>query len=333
MYGGAVARKLVERGDQVRAFQRRPAGVEGVEEVLGSVTDADAVRAAVQGAEAVIHMAAKVTVSGAYSGFAEVNVDGVRNVLDAVAGAGVGRLVHISSPSVAHAGHSLVGAGAGPADPDRARGHYSRSKATGELMALAADGPDLAVTVLRPHLMWGPGDTQLIGRIIDRARSGRLALVGPGTALIDTTYVDNAVDATLAALDRCEQAHGQALVISNGEPRTVAELFERACQAAGVAPTNRHVPFPLAWGGGAIVEAAWSVLQRTDDPPITRFLAEQLATAHWFDQRNTREVLAWEPVVGLEEGFQRLADWYAQGARDQLASAAAGGAGDRVAAG
>ncbi len=311
MYGGAVARKLVSRGDQVRAFQRRPAGLEGVEEVLGSVTDAEAVRKAAEGADAVIHMAAKVTFSGPYSEFAEVNIEGVRNVLDAVAAAGVPRLVHVSSPSVAHQGDSLVGAGAGPADPDRARGHYSRSKAAGELMALAADGPDLSVVVLRPHLMWGPGDTQLIGRIVDRARSGRLALVGPATALIDTTYVDNAVDATVAALDRCELAHGEALVISNGEPRPVAELFARACAAAGVPPARMHVPFRLAWGGGAVVEAAWSLLGRDGDPPITRFLAEQLATAHWFDQRRTRTLLDWQPQVSLDEGFERLTASYA----------------------
>lgn len=311
MYGGAVARKLVSRGDQVRAFQRRPAGLEGVEEVLGSVTDAEAVRMAAAGADAVIHMAAKVTVSGPWSEFEKVNVEGVRNVLDAVAAAGVPRLVHVSSPSVAHHGDSLVGAGAGPADPDRARGHYSRSKAAGELMALAADGPELSVVVLRPHLMWGPGDTQLIGRIVDRARSGRLALVGPATALIDTTYVDNAVDATLAALDRCELAHGEALVISNGEPRPVAELFARACVAAGVPPARMHVPFRVAWGGGAVVEAAWSLLGRGGDPPITRFLAEQLATAHWFDQRRTRTLLDWQPQVSLDEGFERLTASYA----------------------
>jgi nucleoside-diphosphate-sugar epimerase len=333
MYGGAVARSLVARGDQVRAFQRRPAGLEGVEEVLGSVTDADAVRAAAEGAEAVIHMAAKVTVSGPWSAFAEVNIKGVQNVLAAVQAAGVPRLVHVSSPSVAHHGDSRVGAGAGPADPDRARGHYSRSKATGELMALDADGPDLAVVVLRPHLMWGPGDTQLIGRIVQRAKEGRLAIVGPGTALIDTTYVDNAVDATVAALDRCELAHGEALVISNGQPRPVAELFEQACLAAGVPPARMHVPFRLAWGGGAVVEAAWSALKRDGDPPITRFLAEQLATAHWFDQRRTRELLAWEPSVGLEEGFDRLAQWYADGGDGHRKAPDGAPAGDPVAAG
>ena len=204
-----------------------------------------------------------------------------------------------------------MGSGAGPPDPRGARGHYARSKAAGELLALAADGPGLAVVAIRPHLVWGPGDTQLIGRIIARARSGRLALVGSGTALIDTTYVDNAAAAIVAALDRAEHARGEALVITNGQPRPVAELMERVCLAAGVPPPRRRVPFGVAWAAGAVAEVAWPVLRRADDPPVTRFLAEHLATAHWFDQRHGRRLLDWAPAVDLDEGFARLAQWHA----------------------
>ena len=124
-------------------------------------------------------------------------------VIDACRAAGVARLVNVSSPSVAHAGGSLVGAGAGPADPDRAPRHYARSKAVAEQLALAADGADLAVLAIRPHLVWGPGDTQLVAPDRrPRARAGRLPLIGTGAALIDTTYVDNAVDALVAARRR-----------------------------------------------------------------------------------------------------------------------------------
>jgi nucleoside-diphosphate-sugar epimerase len=221
----------------------------------------------------------------------------------------VGRLVHVSSPSVAHGGAALVGVGAGPADPERARGHYSRSKAFAEREALAADSPALAVLVVRPHLVWGPGDTQLVGRIVERARAGRLPVIGSGAALIDTTYVDNAADALVAAVDA--PVHGEALVVSNGEPRPVAEVIARLCRAAGVPGPRRRVPFPVAWAAGAAVEAVWTATQRRDTPPLTRFLAEQLATAHWFDQRRTHRALGWSPRVSLDEGFARLAAAYA----------------------
>jgi nucleoside-diphosphate-sugar epimerase len=161
--------------------------------------------------------------------------------------------------------------------------------------------------VVRPHLVWGPGDTQLVQRIVERARAGRLPVIGSGAALIDTTYVDNAADALVAAVDACGPVHGEALVVSNGEPRPVAEVIARLCRAAGVPGPRRRVPFPLAWAAGAAVEGVWTATQRRDTPPLTRFLAEQLATAHWFDQRRTREALRWSPRVSLEEGFARLA--------------------------
>ncbi|GLY15631.1 nucleoside-diphosphate sugar epimerase [Kineosporia sp. NBRC 101677] len=311
LLGGGVARKLADRGDEVTVFQRRPSSLAGVREVTGDITDATSVLKAVEGMDAVVHLAAKVNVTGPWAEYAAVNIDGVQNLLDAIEHAGTPRLVHVSSPSVAHHGHALVGAGAGPADPERARGNYSRSKAAGEQLALAANGPDLAVVAIRPHLVWGPGDTQLVGRIVQRAQAGRLPLIGSGAALIDTTYIDNAVDATVAALDRINHARGQALVVTNGEPRPVADLFARLCTAAGAEPPSLHIPFGVAWLAGAAVEGVWAAGKRRDDPPLTRFLAEQLATAHWFDQKHTRSVLDWTPAVGLEEGFERLGQYYA----------------------
>ena len=307
MLGRATATALAGRGDEVTVLQRRPAGLP-VREVLGDVADPAVVAAAVAGQDAVLHLAAKVDVTGRWAEYVRANVQGTRTVVDACRRAGVGRLVHVSSPSVAHGGAALVGVGAGPADARRARGHYSRSKAVAEREALAADSPSLAVLVVRPHLVWGPGDTQLVERIVERARAGRLPVIGSGAALIDTTYVDNAVDALVAAVDA--PAHGEALVVSNGEPRPVAEVITRLCRAAGVGAPRRRVPVGVAWAAGAAVEAVWAATQRRDTPPLTRFLTGQLSTAHWFDQRRTRAVLRWSPRVPLAEGFARLAATY-----------------------
>jgi 2-alkyl-3-oxoalkanoate reductase len=306
MLGRATATALAARGDEVTVLQRRPAGLP-VREVLGDVADPAAVTRAVAGQDAVLHLAAKVDVVGPWQEYAQANVVGTRTVVGACRAAGVPRLVFVSSPSVAHAGAALVGVGAGAADPAAARGSYARSKAMAERLALAADSPDLAVLAVRPHLVWGPGDTQLVARIVERARSGRLPVIGSGAALIDTTYVDNAADALAAAADACGRVHGEALVVSNGEPRPVAEVLARLCAAAGVPAPRRRVPFPLAWAAGAAVEGVWAVTKRRSTPPLTRFLAEQLATAHWFDQRRTREALGWTPRVSLAEGFARLA--------------------------
>lgn len=308
MLGRETARALLARGDEVTVLQRRPAGI-GCPEVLGDVADEAVVRRAVSGQEAVLHLAAKVDVVGTWAEFRRANVVGTETVVDACRAGGVRRLVHVSSPAVAHAGRPLVGVGAEVADPAAVRGHYARSKALAERRALAADAPDLEVLAIRPHLVWGPGDTQLVEPIVTRARQGRLPVVGSGAALIDTTYVDNAVAALLAAIGSA--AHGEALVVSNGEPRPVLEVLDRLCRAAGAPGPRRRVAVPVARTAARAIEWAWTLTGRRDTPPLTPFLVEQLSTAHWFDQRRTRQQLGWAPHVGLDEGFDRLAGWFA----------------------
>jgi len=312
LLGRATVERLTERGHAVTVFQRGASGLP-VAERRGDVRAPADVDLAVEGQEAVIHLAAKVAVTGDWTDFEQINIKGTANVIDGARRAGIERIVHVSSPSVVHAGSPLVGAGAGRADPTSTRGHYATSKAEAELLALEASSPELAIVAIRPHLVWGPGDEQLVGRIVDRARSGRLALIGTGLALIDSTYIDNAADALVAALDAAPRLAGRALVVSNGEPRTVRELVGRIVESAGMKPPRRSVPSRLAFGGGLLVERIWDRGSRDGDPPMTSFLAEQLSTAHWFDQRDTRAALHWTPSVSIEAGFDRLAAWYDQG--------------------
>jgi nucleoside-diphosphate-sugar epimerase len=310
--GRAVAAELIAAGHDVRTLQRRPSGVAEATDVLGSLTDADAVARAVDGAEGVVHLAAKVSLAGRPEEFRAVNVEGTRALLAASERAGVSRFVQVSSPSVAHAGSALAGVGAEPADPERARGEYARTKAESELIALGRDSEAFRVVAVRPHIVWGPGDTQLIARVVDRARRGRLPLLNGGTALIDTTYVDNAASGIAAALERADIAHGRAFVITNGEPRPVGDLLAGICLAAGVKPPRWSIPAGVARGAGSAIERLWALAPGEDEPPMTRFLAEQLSTAHWFDQRETRRALDWTPSVSIDEGLRRLAAAYAR---------------------
>jgi nucleoside-diphosphate-sugar epimerase len=309
MLGAATAHTIAERGHEVTVLQRSQTSLP-FRQMQADIRDGEAVRRACGGMNAIVHLAARVSIVGTWSDFAGVNVDGTQNLLTAASECGVERFVHVSTPSVAHTGTAIVGADAEPADPDHARGHYARSKAIAENLVLN-DVTDLQRVAIRPHLVWGPGDTQLIGRIVDRARKGRLVLLGDGAALIDTTYVVNAATAIAQALERVPlpEVNGQAFVVSNGEPRTVAELFTRIAVACGVNPPSRRVPVGVAKVGGRLVEGVWALGRRSDDPPMTHFLAEQLSTAHWFDQRRTRQALAWMPEVDLETGFAELSAW------------------------
>ena len=310
LLGREVARLLVRQGHAVATFQRRPSGVGGATDFRGSITEDAALREAVEGSEGIIHLAAKVSFTGRAVEFDEVNVEGTRRLLHSARAAGVRDMVFVSSPSVANSGTAIVGLGAEAADPQHAHGNYSRTKAEAELLVLAADAPDFRVAAVRPHIVWGPGDTQLVERVLARASRNRLPLLDAGAALIDTTYMDNAASAIVAALHRMEHVHGRALVVSNGEPRPVGELLAGICAAGGVPVPSWTVPGGVARAAGAVVEKLWTWARRKEEPPMTRFLAEQLSTAHWFDQRETRELLDWTPTVSLDDGLARLAEHY-----------------------
>lgn len=313
LLGGAVAQLLRDQGHHVRTFQRG-ASERSTDEVLGSLTDIQAVAKAVESMDSVIHLAAKVSFTGHWNDFVATNILGTTNLLESAKAAGIRDFVFVSSPSVAHFGDSLSGADAGEADPIRARGNYARSKAAAESNALGMDSADFRVTAIRPHVVWGPGDTQLVERVIQRAKAGRLPLLDQGAALIDTTYIDNAAAAIVRGLERMEYAHGKALVVTNGEPRPVGELIAGICQAGGAPIPKLNVPGVLARSAGSVIEKIWMAAGSRnlvhDEPPMTRFLAEQLSTAHWFDQRETQKVLDWKPAVSIEQGLTKLAEHY-----------------------
>jgi nucleoside-diphosphate-sugar epimerase len=321
LIGAGVAASLVARGDDVVVQQRnRSARLDAheVRQELGDIRDPDVLSAAADGCDAIVHLAAKVGVVGDWEEYRSINVDGTRNVLAAARQHGIPRLVHVSSPSVAHGGEPIIGGAADVPVLGRSRAWYPESKALAEIVALECADDGLGVVAIRPHLVWGPGDTQLVGRIVDRAASGRLALVGGGRALVDTTYIDNAVSALVAALDAVQpgaQCSGRAYVVSNGEPRMIRELVEGICRAAGVAFEPKTVSLRVGRSVGAVVERVWPLLGRGGEPPLTQFLAEQLGTAHWFDPRPVEHDLGWTPSVSIDDGLARLAAWYASDRR------------------
>lgn len=317
LLGSAIVARLLAVGDEVRTLQRRPSGLArpyDVVETLGDLGDPSAVAQAMRGCDAIVHSAARVGLTGSWAQFAAVNVMGTRTVIGQARRNGIPRLVYVSSPSVAHSGQPLIGASAEPADPEHTRSPYAQSKAVAEQTVLAENDEALRTVAIRPHLVWGPGDMQLIAPIVERARAGRLLVIDAGHALIDTTYVDNAAAAIVAAVRAVDEpeVNGRAWVVSNGEPRTVAEIFTRIALAAGLRPRLRDVSLGTALLGARAAQRWWALSRRQDDPPLTTFLVEQLTTAHWFDQTQTRAALDWSPEVSLAEGFQRLAVWFAE---------------------
>lgn len=313
--GGAVVRLLLGRGDRVRSFNRSTsAELErlGVEQVAGDLADAGAVRRAVAGCDAAIHTAAKAGIWGPKESYWLPNVVGTQHLIDACRAEGVGRLVFTSSPSVVFDGRDQEGIDESTPYPERFLAHYPASKAEAERRVLAANGPGLLTVALRPHLIWGPGDHQLIPRLLERARSGKLIRVGTQANRVDHIYIDDAARAHLLALDAltgpgCPPA-GRAYFLSQGEPVPLWDWIGRILDAAGLPPIRRTISPATAYAAGALMEAAWRAFRLDGEPPFTRFLARQFTTAHWFEIGAARRDLGYLPELTTEEGLRRLGD-------------------------
>jgi nucleoside-diphosphate-sugar epimerase len=311
--GGAVVRKLLARGDTVRSFTRTAypwLSELGVEQAHGDLTDADAVAAAVSGCEVVYHVAAKAGVWGRRADFVGTNVTGTQNVLAGCKRHGVRRLVYTSTPSVVHGGGSIEGGDESLPYPDQFEADYPATKAEAEKAVLAANGPDLATVALRPHLVWGPSDPHLIPRVLARAKAGKLRRIGDRPVTVDVTYVDNAADAHLLAADRLAPGSavaGKAYFISNGEPVELWAFLNRVLADAGLPPVTRVMSVWKAKLAGRILERIYRTLRLRAEPPMTRFVASQLSTSHWYDITAARRDLGYVPTVSIEEGLKRLA--------------------------
>lgn len=316
--GGVIVRQLLERGDSVRSFARGAyPELEklGAQVVRGDLTQKDDLLAAVEGCDVVFHVAAKAGVWGSRRSFEDTNVEGTRNVIEACLQSGVSRLVYTSTPSVVSAGGNVEGVDESAPYPKRFEAEYPRTKAIAEKLVLDANGPNLSTVALRPHLIWGPGDTQFIPRLIARAKAGRLRLVGDGRSLVDVIYVDNAAEAHLLAADKLAPdsvVAGKAYFLSQGEPIAVADMINGLLKAAGLDPVTRSISPTTAEALGGLLEFVYAGLRIEREPPMTRFLARQLSTAHWFDISAAKRDLGYRPRVSTSEGLERLAKALAQ---------------------
>jgi nucleoside-diphosphate-sugar epimerase len=307
--GGAVVRELLARGHQVRSLSR--SRYPGLEELGVACFQADlageseALHAALDGVECVIHCAAKAGISGSRASYMRANFDGTRHLLGAAQSAGVTRFVHTSSPSVCFDGKDHVNAGPELPHARRFLAPYPESKSLAEKAVLAAhDGKHFSTCALRPHLIFGPGDPHLLPKLLDRARRGRLVQVGAGTNEVSMTYVENgALAHVLAAEQLTPKAPiaGRAYFLCQTEAVPLWPWIGELLKALDLPPVQRKIPLRLAYHMGALLEKVCPLLGLRGDPPMSRFVAQQLATSHSYDMGPLQSDLGYEERVSMRE--------------------------------
>lgn len=304
--------RLLARGYQVRSLGRSPQAAleqKGVEVICGELANSTEVREACLGMDAVFHVAAKAGVWGTWDNFYQPNVIGTRNVLEACKAEGIARLVYTSTPSVVFNGQPIRGGGQEMPYGRNWLCHYAHTKAIAEREVLAANCDTLKVVALRPHLIFGPGDPHLLPRVIESVKAGRLKIVGEGRNRVDVSYVEDVAAAHLNALDALESddtrtCAGQAYFISQGEPVELWPWLNQVLEGLGHPPLTKRMPLGLAYAAGALAECAWKVFAKSGEPPITRFVAVELAKDHYFDMEAAHRDLAYKAAFDMKTALK-----------------------------
>lgn len=312
--GGRVVRRLLENGHEVHVIGRTTPK----EETSSVFHQVDLARETIpevicQGVEAVFHIAAKAGVWGSASSYHAANVSATRQILEACRTHSINILIHTSSPSVVFSGESFRGANESLPYGSNWLCHYARTKAEAEREVLAANGKSgLKTLALRPHLVWGPGDPHLLPKAIVRHMAGKLRIVGSGENRMDLTHVDNVAHAHILALDALASGRhsgGQAYFISQDDPVALWKWLNNLFPLLDLPPLSKKISFRSAYSLGFILELTWKVLRLTGEPPMTRFVAVQLAKDHWFSIDAARRDLGYEPIVSMEDGLRDTVDW------------------------
>jgi len=313
--GLTVVRMLLERNVEPVIICRHPspeADQLGVTTRLGDIRDRALLEQAFAGCDTVFHTAAKAGLWGEWQDFFSINVTGTEQVIAACRACGVKNLVYTSTPSVVF--HPMGVSGVSESTPYSRTFlcHYAHTKALAEQLVLAANCDELRTTALRPHLVWGPGDRHLLPRLIEQGRNGTIRRVGDGHNLVDLTYIDNAAHAHLLAADNLAgpaSAAGRAYFISQGEPVRLWPWINTLFQRLGIPVVRDKISFRQAYLAGMFFEYSFRLLHIKKEPPMTRFLAAQLAKPHWFTLDRARCELGYAPLLSSAEGLHRTVAW------------------------
>jgi dihydroflavonol-4-reductase len=306
--GGRLLEALAARGDAVSALARRSStrpAAPSVRWVEGDLSDRRTLQGLVQGAEAVLHVAAVYRTAGhpdAY--YRDVNVGGTERLLEEAARAGVRRFVHTSTVGV----HGDVRRPPADEDAPFAPGDvYQATKAEAEVLARdRGRALGVEVAVVRPGAIYGPGETRLL-KVFRAIARGRYAIVGSGRPFYHLVYIDDLVAGFLLALDRPEAA-GQAFIVAGPRYVSQAELAATIARHTGGRVLPVHIPAAPVQFAGDLCEALCVPFGL--EPPLHRRRVDFWTKSRAFSIEKARRLLGYAPKVDVEDGVAKTAAWY-----------------------
>ncbi len=318
--GGFLGRHIVEqllaRGDEATIFARSnyPEMEKiGAKLFRGDVQDRETVSHACQGMDAVFHVAARANLWGPWEAFYQTNVVGTQNIIDACREYGVRKLIYTSTPSVIANGQPRSGVDESYPYPDHFDNYYPQTKAMAEQMVVEANGPDLSTVSLRPRVIFGPRDTQLIDRVVARAKAGRLIQIGDGPNKFDVTYIDDATRAHLLAVDALEPGSpvaGSIYFISQGEPVNMWEFVNTIITQLGYPPVKRRIPVPVALTIARIIQWTYRTFHLKGEPQLVPFLVNEMTLDFYADISKAKRDFGYEPQISVDEAVQRTVEYF-----------------------
>jgi nucleoside-diphosphate-sugar epimerase len=309
--GGRLIERLTADGWRVRALARSDASAgvvadRGAEAVRGDLADVAAMAEGARGSDVAFHCAAHLGEWGTREEFERDNVQGTANVLEACRRAGVGRVVHVGTEAALLAGEPLIDADeTWPLRPD-SPALYSSTKARAEQLVRDAARDGLETVVVRPRLVWGPGDTTIRPELIEAVRTKKFAWIGGGRHRTSTTHVDNVVEGLVLAAERGRS--GEAYFVTDGEPVVFRDFVTRLLATAGVTPPDRTMPGALARAAAAGGEALYGRTPLKGRPPVTRLAVWLMSQEATIDITKARRELGYSPVRTIDEGMAQLTE-------------------------
>lgn len=308
--GTYICKELLKKNYDVFSFSRNQyVHLEnlGVNTIKGDITHFEDIKSALQDIEGVFHVAALAGVWGDKSKFYQINTLGTQNIVNAAKELGIKTFVYTSTPSVVFGQDDIENGDESLDYPDHYLTSYAYTKSIAEKYVLDQCDDYFHAVAIRPHLIWGPGDPHLIPRLLEKSRAGKLKQVGEGNNLVDIIYVENAAVAHVQAFEKLlthTDISGNAYFIGQERPVNLWDFLNQILLYAKAPMVEDSISFKKAFFIGRILEILFKIagIERPE-PPMTRFVACQLAKSHYFSHKRAQDDFGFNPKITIEEGL------------------------------